>query len=64
MAIAFDTVKLFLRRDDAEGGPSANHGRTLPPLDVSRDSADLPLRFSMAFVVARDLRSNSGKEPP
>ena len=23
-----------------ESGPSANHGRTLPPLDVSRDSAD------------------------
>ena len=40
MAIAFDTVKLFLCRDDAESGPSANHGRTLPPLDVSRDSAD------------------------
>ena len=35
MAIAFDTPELLLRRDDAESGPSANHGRTLPTLDVS-----------------------------
>ncbi len=40
MAIAFDTPELLLRRDDAESGPSANHGRTLPTLDVSRDSTD------------------------
>ena len=26
MAIAFDTPELLLRRDDAESGPSANHG--------------------------------------
>ena len=40
MAIAFDTPELFLRGDDAKSGPSANHGRTLPTLDVSRYSAN------------------------
>ena len=40
MAMAYDTPELLLRRDDAESGPSANHGRTLPTLDVSRYSAD------------------------
>ena len=40
MTIAFDTPELLLGRDDAESSPSANHGRVLPALDVSRDSTD------------------------
>ena len=39
MAIAFDSPELLLRRDNTESGPTSNHGRTLPTLDVSRDSA-------------------------
>ena len=40
MAIAFDSPELLLRRDNTENGPTSNHGRTLPTLDVSRDSTD------------------------
>ena len=62
MGIAFDTPELLLRRDDAVDW---SHRRIMVGLFQRLTFLDtlrmVPLRFSMAFVVARDRRSNSGR---